>query len=435
MKLASYFLFFFGVLISLPSYSKMKSHDHTYRRMVFFGDSLTDTGNFPEPANVNAPDINNLNLYVPITNPVPLSSYGKAEHLFSFHEKKTNIPSLDFLKKSIPTQGLINGKNKTLYSINWPLYLSYNYAAKQPLITWYHHYINHSLPATNINYAWAGAITGKGDGEQCFYKSGETYPGLCSAQTIAKQRLSYLNYTNNNPSYDKNTHYALTDIQIPSLKKQVSLYLDDKTVSVKDNTSFFIYIGGNDIGDFLRNYHKDSSNPLMLMDSMIHLSVKKIAQNVLDAVNQIESAYKKTKYKNYNFHILTLLNLANMHEAYHYEKTPVFGNILKIVINYIVDRYNHSLREAFKNRAHVTVLEAGSFVNNAASESRYASSIKNGTTCIASSSEYIDPVQSSNNNCNYFSGYMPKTFFNWNNNHFTSKIHQLMADFILQYIP
>lgn len=79
-------------LFVVPTYAQIQEH------YIIFGDSLSDTGNFPVPATIDSPSIDNFNLYVPITNPVPRDMYGK-----------NHIPNNEFLKRSLSLGGSING--------------------------------------------------------------------------------------------------------------------------------------------------------------------------------------------------------------------------------------------------------------------------------------------------------------------------------------
>ena len=97
-----------GLLATAPLYFFAENAVSTNEHVVFFGDSLVDTGDYPEPSNVNDPDLMNFNLYVPITNPINVSD----DDFRMFLTSSLGVPG---------GQGEINNEEKVQFSENWPL--------------------------------------------------------------------------------------------------------------------------------------------------------------------------------------------------------------------------------------------------------------------------------------------------------------------------
>ena len=136
-------------------------------KYIFFGDSLTDTGNMPQPSQYKSDKTNTLlkayNLYVPISNPVPQSLYSAEvdqDNLPNFY-----YPSYKFLKNSLNSDVIsrtINHSPRVNYSINWPLYFVYNSEIQDsdnaddimPLISWFKLY-NKNKNFINIFWSYS----------------------------------------------------------------------------------------------------------------------------------------------------------------------------------------------------------------------------------------------------------------------------------------
>lgn len=401
--------------------------DQVDRHLIFLGDSLSDTGNYPEPANVSHPVLKNFNLYVPVSNPVSAQNSGISQ---------------TFLKNSLGDlvqQGKINSEEKTLYSVNWPLYLTYR-SSVYPLITWFHMQTQH-LSADNINYAWASAQTGDPSGKTeangaCYHDDGSIFPGECDEISVLKNRNIYVKHTANNPNFDQNTKYLYDDLQIPDLGKQISFYLDDTSEPLQDNTVFFIYIGNNDIGHFLKkNIIKIVVYPVALFQNIIDSHVSLFARNVKVAVHRIESAYQKAPNKHYKVKVLTLMHLSNLAEGYSYTHPSIFGKPVWIplisyriqaAINNSVDSYNQDLKNNFADDSHVQVIDSGAFLNQLASSSKFKDAVDKGKACV-NDSAYVQPNTEGTNNCHYTHDGQSAVYFSWNNAHLTSPVNLDLA--------
>lgn len=390
----------------------------TTQHYIFFGDSLTDTGNYPEPTNITSPALKNFNLYVPVSNPVPSDLYGK-----------NGVPSLEFLQKSLPPHTMIDNHTKPLYSINWPLYFIYN-QHQTHLTTWYQHTQYPSVSADSINYAFVSALARGSEGDnQCYHNDGTYFVGTCDAQSIIKQRQVYQQHTKDNPSFDKNSDYSYRDLQIPNLGKQVSFYLEDKDIRTKDNTSFYIYIGSNDIGNYAKNnILKIILTPSRFLRRSLDQQSQLMAQSVQNAIQRIEQAYANKAIASYRIIVLTLPKLSNLHISYAYKRIPLIGRKLMGTLDYFVQSYNMALTKTFQNDAHVTVVQNGAQLDRLATDTKYQAAIKNGKVCINDpSGAYVMP-SSMNANCDYSDG----TYFSWNNSHLVTQVNQIQAQFLSQ---
>ncbi|MDA7742399.1 SGNH/GDSL hydrolase family protein [Francisellaceae bacterium] len=391
------------------------------RRYVVFGDSLSDTGNYPEPTNVEAPRFSNFNLYIPVSNPVPENLYGK-----------NGFPSKEFLQRSVKYQGKINGQPKSYYSMNWPLYFTYGKQNHQ-LVSWYAHTKDSNSTVHSINYAWASAVSGKesSDGKTqtglCFHDDGSEI-GVCSKTSILKGRAAYALHTQD-LHYDQEHGYDYQDMVIPDVGKQVELYIEDTRPLIRKNTSFIIYIGANDISRYLR------AHIVRVMFGAYHSDVKSmtkgIVSNVEQAVQKLKAAYPSSNQGNH-IYILTLPNFDYLHVIHDFSLVPNAAAAL----TYAVQQYNAELGIAFKDNPDVSVIDSGTFIDALAHKSIYAASAKSGSTCIGSDDDlreaYVTPLAViSNTNCGYVNKNGEEvSYFGWNNAHFTSSVNKDIADFL-----
>jgi|GEM_PF-3218144 len=419
-----------ALFISIPFYTIAINKSSPNEHVIMFGDSIVDTGNYPEPANVHSPGLSNFNLYVPITNPVNVS-----DEAFKAFLLASLSPAYQ--------QGKIDDEAKAKHSANWPLYLTYKLNA-QPLITWYAHEEKDS-PVININYAWASAVAGnpRGTSEptgECFHDDGSPFPGNCNTDTLISNKQLYLAHTSENPNYDK-----YTDIQIPDLGKQISSYLDDKSVSLKTNTTFFIYIGANDIGNFLKaNLIKAVLEPSSMFKKTVEQQMPIIANHVNEAIQRLELAYTNVGKSKFQIYLLTLPNFNDLHEGYTYTHPSIFGKptwlpgISPRIENAMTNAqisYNQNLEAVAAKYHNVFVINMGDYLDKLAASSVYKDSVKNGTVCIEGPA-YTTPQANGTNNCKY-ENKQERTviYFSWNNAHFSSPVNQQIASYIYKELP
>ena len=276
----------------------------SFDRAIFFGDSLSDIGNFPEPKNyltAEKKDIPLYNLYVPMSNPVDSKLYGKVFNIPNTTEAKWKYPNKTFLNKATTFEGLIDNNIRSSKSINWVEYLVYNNFSHSLLASSKLYKNNNKVNKnTSIDYAWVGAlsINGFGDEDQNIIK------GNFGQNDLLKIKEKYT--TNGGPS---------STIIIPGIRKQVEYHIDNlnkKLVPKDSNTAYFILVGGNDISETLKNDLLGLHPVTFLEKTGSTISYGTIAKNVKASVDMlIDKAHAEHIY------VLTLLNIANLPTAYH----------------------------------------------------------------------------------------------------------------------
>ncbi|OAJ33961.1 hypothetical protein [Piscirickettsia salmonis] len=385
-----------------------------FERLVIFGDSLSDTGNFPEPNNYSSSDTPPYNLYIPIANPVDARLYGT-----NFQVPQSNIswsyPNKQFLSNASSPQGLINGKVKAYKSINWPEYFIYNAfltttTANSKLTSWYNLYKASAIPdaSTSLNYAWAGALTINGYTNQNY-----TPLQMINEQNLYNLKQSYLNNA-----------ISISKIAIPGLNQQVNIYLNDlntKKVVKNDNTAYLIYIGGNDIAETLSNDLLGFKLKTFYRKVGSVASPGSIAMNVKAAVDNL---MQNTNAK--RIYILTYLNVANLPTAYNKSSSSVLRWSLKKIISSVVSTYNKQLISLFNTATYqpiVNVLPVGQTIDKVVQTPQFSHSVQNGLSCVNQVATATNP-QPNINNCNYNNS---QTYFAWNNSHLTTIANQYVA--------
>ena len=380
------------------------------KHYVIFGDSLSDTGNFPMPSKITKPSIENYNLYVPITNPVPDNLYGI-----------NNIPSKEFLMRSLSLGGSINGIHRKLYSVNWPLYFIYTKKYKS-LITWYDHII---APRKNdtlaINYAWAGALAmGDNDTSSCYDSDYRLIKIHCTEKDIIKSRNQYKKNTLYDPNYDKNHDYSYNNIMIPNLAEQINMYLKDSRVGNRDNTVYIIYIGANDISSYLHKHEIWAAlMPTKHINSVLSTEMQRIVINIKKQVLKI---INKSVNLDYHFYIMTLPDLSNLKEAHNFTSKIIIGSKFKKVIQSAVTSFNNTLQVEFSKSKFITVVDSGKYLDHIANKKMFKASVDAGAACFN-----YNVLSYYNKNCRYDKN---SYYFSWNNAHMTSIVNKKLAHWL-----
>jgi len=389
----------------------------SFDRAIFFGDSLSDIGNFPEPKNyftAEKKDIPLYNLYVPISSPVDSILYGKSFKILS-SDVEWKYPNNKFLKEVTTFEGKINDENKKYKSINWIEYLVYNNFVKHllPSSKVYKHKDDIRIDKNvSVDYAWAGALSidGFGDDSQNIIKGGY------GQDDILKIKDKYIEEGGLSSS-----------IVIPGMRKQVEYYIDNlnKGLVPKDiDTAYFILIGGNDIAETLRN----DLMGLHLLNFWKKIgstnSYGTIAKNVKSSVDELIS---NPDIKAKHIYVLTLFDLANLPSVYNQSSNFIIRNILQDIMTHTVSSYNKQLYKIFSAKEYsgkVTVLPIAKDLNKLAKEARFSRAVNNGLTCIDNVTS-ADHAKPNINNCNY--NINQETYFAWNNSHLTTIVNQVMA--------
>ena len=387
--------------------------DLHFERVIFFGDSLSDTGNFPEPNNYDSSTVPPYNLYIPISSPVKSTEYGNEFIVPQTTDVSWRYPTKLFLEESSSLkQGLIDRKTKDYRSINWVEYFVFNSFSSNSakLIPWTVLYNASDAPnkQTSVNYAWVWAMTIDGF-SNLYYKPINTK----NEKELNERKQAYLNGNIN-----------IDQVAIPGVRKQVSMYFNDlKTGKIKrnNNTAYIIYIGGNDLSNTLNND---------LMKLHVNKFLKTIgsvsfpgimAMNVKNAVDEIIA-----KGHAKNIYIVSFLNASNLPRAYNTFSLAPGRWLLKKLITASVTSYNRQLADIFSAKSYesiVKVLPLGDALNRLASQPRFVQSVKNGLSCVSEINTSTKPKPEINN-CNYNTD---ETYFAWNDSHLSTKVNQYAA--------
>jgi len=402
---------FLVVLLSIVM-SNIFANPLAIDRIIIFGDSLSDTGNFPEPHDYTQQADIPFNLYVPISNPVNHILYGTL--IVNPAIKGSWIyPDQLFLTASSSAQGKIDGTDRSDYSINWPQYLIYHMrhqsSVSQPasLLPWIKVFSKQAFPDkyTSIDYAFAGAMTIDGFSDTDQHIKSNDY----SEQMVYNLQGQYRNGSSDN---------YLT-IPIPGIRKQIDFYLQDLQsglVPQNSNTAYVIYIGGNDIDAALVN------DLLHFKIKDFICTIKTMAANVQAGVDALIGQANAE----HNIYIVTLFDLNNLPKVHSYEeKWPILAPIIKSIVTSLVNHYNNSLISIFnqtKYQGKVTVIPLGLHLNDLANSSKFNHSTEKGLKCDQAAGATIS--NPSINNCQYDG---EQIYFAWNNSHLSTEVNQYTA--------
>lgn len=221
-----------------------------YSNVIFFGDSLSDIGNFPMANQVylypkSPATVFNLYgmYYIPVSNPVNLLGYKLSiVKLLGLKHKPYVWPSASLY--TLPTAPKINGQKRQSRSYSWteffvtdahqdgllatakiiPSMLIKNKAITTPI-------------TYSVDYAFANATSTMG----CNYKGKFQRFGRCSYSQIKAAGHRFIT----DPTL-KNYEHVL----VPGLLKQEHMFENDvheKRIKVGAKTLYSIWIGGNDL--------------------------------------------------------------------------------------------------------------------------------------------------------------------------------------------
>ena len=386
-----------------------------YDRVVIFGDSTSDTGNFPAARSLPRGGPPPYNSNMPISNPVDADYFGK-EFTVTNSETTWHYPTECFLERATSVEkSCADTDEKTNKSINWVEYFAYNAlgnnSASEPELIPSSKIYQRAIPPskfTSLNYAWAGALTTDGFAN-ADYKS---------ITNINNEKELY--------ALPKNYHdgkISIEEVAIPGIRKQVDFYLhdiDSGLVPSDSNTVYLILVGGNDIG---KAYEQKSMQTEQTIFNPQELS-DKIANNVKAAVDQLRTIKAK------NIYVLTYFDISNLPRVYHaLSQIPIFRGNLKKEMSKNVKLFNDDLSDIFskeKYKNDVEVLPVGEAINKLMQDSRFRDSVHNGQTCVNNAKNPFEAT-----NCNYGDN---QYYFAWNESHFITIVHQYLAQQILRDI-
>ncbi len=414
-----YFHLSIFLIITLSFFSSSKvagkpfsnNHRLPYDRVIIFGDSISDTGNFPAAKHYSSDtSLPPYNLFVPIGNPVNPEYYG---NVFTIIHSDTvwHYPSRYFLVwATSPQKSYIDTHEKTIKSINWVEYFVFNALdnedSPEPILipsSKIHQEKLFPSKSTSLNYAWAGALTIDGF-------SGSNYKTITNIHNEQELYALRKNY------YDEKTK----EIAIPGIKKQVKMYLhdvDSGLVPANNNTAYLILIGGNDIAATFKN-------------DLMHINFRQfhqkigttstpgtIAKNVVAAIDELINKGNAS-----HIYVLSLFDISKLPSVYHATNNVVIRWIIKKLMHNDVERYNKQLSAIFsqpKYKHVVKFLPVGKSINKLAQEAQFHNSVINGLTCVSNTKELLKPTD-----CNYSN---KQTYFAWNESHLTTVVHQYFA--------
>ena len=235
-----------------------------FSNVMFFGDSLTDLGNFPESLTLEGDTSGDglfTNLYVPIANPLnPLRD--RILPGLSLLFPPTNGGNF-FLTQTLPNQlelcstqeGCVHRRFR---SVNWTQYFMYNAILRslvafradyRPWVEQFTTPLRDVSIRQSVNYAFGGALSGSGcaNWNQTPFATC-TLPG----ETLQDSVFNTQNvYRTTQSETDGVANRDLRDtIIIPGLRKQIEIFEADKAagrVKVNDQTLYVIYTGANDL--------------------------------------------------------------------------------------------------------------------------------------------------------------------------------------------
>lgn len=225
-----------------------------FSRIVVFGDSLSDIGNYPENPNWQVanplpnpkdPDNYNSMFYVPVSNPLNTGNLRLVPMKLFLHK----------IAKYQTPQPLIDSQNRAYNSANWvEFFLEKAFETNHRRIIIPSYYIeNHKnlkvKQSDSIDYAWSSALSG----DACYSDDWNTKYKNCDV-TDSLNRF-YEQIDNKNPNTYNNYDSALQQLQIPGLLFQIEQFKQDyKRLDINnDNTLYIIWIGGNDLAYYFNN--------------------------------------------------------------------------------------------------------------------------------------------------------------------------------------
>lgn len=373
--------------------------------VIIFGDSLSDTGNFPESSNIwwradKPKTILNAvpQFYVPFANPVVMRT-----KKFSVPIAQKTYPWPSFNKNYLATQALVMGFStpRRYRSVSWPQFflamakaeklIAHDAIAPTYLLT-----SRHLSPTLSFNYAWGYAPSGK----NCVNPYYETIAS-CDENSIHQARLNYINHP---------TQKNYLKIEVPGLIQQISLFQQDlqaHRIAVTKNTKYIFWIGGNDlimVDKALRHF-----NVLPLFSFLLGSADR----NVFASINKLITTLPKNS-KPTRIYVFALFNPGFTPAFYKTPLAPV-GNFLVRVFNIILrfDAFIFNFHSATK----IMVVPSDHWFRQASQDNYFK--INMGKTCQLDGGDYTHPAIIPKTNCAHF--------MFWNSVHVTTQMNALVA--------
>ena len=405
----------------------------TYSRVIIFGDSLSDIGNMPESPALIEPAYNSLamNLYVPISNP----SVGKDTPTtytvagtsgtgnFPAHAPQPQ-PPLRIGKVSFP---------RLAYSLSWPQFFTQQAldhkllksAQIWPWFWWKTH--NSSNAHLSIDYAWAGAVTDN----LCRDFSYNNPTKNCDAKSILAGQAAY------RAAGFGRSHTTVASVQVPGLKKQVELFLQDSAghpAIAQSDTLYAVLIGGNDLNLALMDLKKHRI--ISAFGRILHGSAKRVRQSIETLIDK-RGARHIVIFNLFDTSQLPYLQTAIWKSGFlSVSKKPGFIKLARLMTNiynrelgYVVKRLNRR----YNRKAHQVDIQFFDFHQVMQSVQDQASFSNPSTlyqTCLGWSATHSPHYYTHANNCKKGNA----TYLFWNGAHPAMYLDQAIAYHLVQQL-
>ena len=234
-----------------------------FSNVIFFGDSLTDVGNFPESLTLEGDTSGDglfTNLYVPIANPLnPIRDRILPGLPLLF--PPTNGGNF-FFSQTLPEQLQLCSTQKgcvdrRFRSVNWTQYFMYNAVLRllvapganyRPWIELFRASPEEGNVRQSVNYAFGAALSGGDCANWDQDPIDCTIPGEDLQNSVFMTQEDYR--TNQSPTDSSDNLDRRSKVIIPGLRKQIEMFAEDKAVGrikVNDDTLYTIYTGANDL--------------------------------------------------------------------------------------------------------------------------------------------------------------------------------------------
>ena len=378
-----------------------------FRNIIIFGDSLSDSGNFPESTemwwNSNAPKtLRNAiaQFYVPFSNPT-----NKISNTFTIpmttHEYPW--PMLDFV--------YLFSQPKSFQSISWPSYFlamaqSMQFTSTSMIIAT-HLLTTRTFPdSVSYNYGWGYAVSDKGCYNPYYQKTKS-----CSSETIAQARKEYIAHRN------MENYRAL---EVPGLYEQVQQFLKNvkkHRVMVDESTRYIFWIGGNDLISASKTlFHQ--KNPIPALE----FATGKPVRNIIKNINILLKALPRDERPR-EIYIFQLFNPKLTPSFYHHKIIGSLGNVFVKIFNVWLWCDSHVFN-LFSNTKIVLVPTYDLYQKNAINNPYFKTRM--GKSCELDGGNYENTLEIPTHNCD--------KFMFWNDVHPAAPMHMLTADLFLQTI-
>lgn len=369
---------------------------YAFSNLIVFGDSLSDSGNFPETQFAfhdlhAAKTLKNTNphFYVPFSNPVD-----------------RHVPSqwppiqLRYLSEQAPI--FPDTKQRSFYSFSWPQFFltlaKQNRLTRSDIIVPSLLIHERLIPANfSFNYAWGYAMSDAGCTNPHY-----DFIASCSPEEITQRRKQYLKT------------FSASDFNrllIPNVDQQVQFFIQDvksKRVLIDQNTLYVFYIGGNDLISGAKSLEHGNAIPAF------SLILGNTADHVIAAIsNLLHELPANDRPK-----VIYVLDQFNGKIAPAYYKRPVsrLADVIVTPFNFWL-RWKAKLYNVF-SKTKIVVVPVSKWYEIAEKSAYFKKTM--GSACMVNGGDYANPNEIPTHNC--------AGFIFWNDVHPSSEMNALIAD-------